>query len=51
MHTGDPVARQIHDVAASLQKLIEVGGDIEVVLDDQDAHGFLSPPRGRPNED
>jgi|GEM_PF-4983989 hypothetical protein len=42
VHAGDTVARHVHDIAAPLQELVEVGGDVEVVLDDQDAHERLS---------
>ena len=39
VHAGDSVARQINEVAPPLEEFVEVGGDVEVVLDDQDAHG------------
>ena len=39
VHAADAIARDVHGVAAALEELAEVGGDIEVVLDDQHAHG------------
>jgi hypothetical protein len=46
VQAGDAVGRGVHRMTARFEKVVEIGGDRRIVLDDQNAHGACGVSSG-----